>query len=102
MNVYEIVTNRIIRQLEKGVVPWHKPWASGGVPKNFVTKKEYRGVNCLLLHLNDFIEPYYLTFLQIKKLGGSVKPGSKAQIIIYWNWVESKTKLDSKGDPKLL
>jgi len=69
------------------------------VPKNFVTKKEYRGVNCLLLHLNDFIEPYYLTFLQIKKLGGSVKPGSKAQIIIYWNWVESKTKLDSKGDP---
>ena len=26
-NVYEMVTNRIIEQLEKGMIPWQKPWS---------------------------------------------------------------------------
>lgn len=26
MNVYEMVTERIIEQLESGVIPWQKPW----------------------------------------------------------------------------
>ena len=25
-NVYEIVTNRIISEMEKGLIPWHRPW----------------------------------------------------------------------------
>ena len=25
-SVYAIVTNRIIEQLENGVIPWRKPW----------------------------------------------------------------------------
>lgn len=25
-NVYQIVTDRIIAELEKGVIPWRKPW----------------------------------------------------------------------------
>lgn len=99
MTVYELVTNRIISELENGVVPWRKPWASGGLPKNFITKKAYSGINCLLLHLSGFVEPYYLTFQQIKKLGGSVKGGSRSQIVVYWNWIESKTENDSNGEP---
>ncbi len=33
-NVYEAVTNQIIQQLENGVPPWRRPWASvgGGMP----------------------------------------------------------------------
>ena len=27
-SVYEIVTQRIIEQLEAGVAPWRKPWSS--------------------------------------------------------------------------
>lgn len=27
-NVYEMVTDRIIEELEKGVIPWKKPWKS--------------------------------------------------------------------------
>lgn len=26
-NVYEMVTSRIIAELEKGNIPWEKPWA---------------------------------------------------------------------------
>lgn len=100
MNIHQIITDRIIEKLKKGVIPWHKPWANGGLPKNFVTKKEYSGINCLLLHLNDFNEPYYLTFNQVKKLGASIKQGSKSQIVVYWNWIKSKNEIDSEGQPK--
>ena len=50
--VYQIITDRIIVQLENGVVPWHKPWKAGehGWPKNLVSKKEYRGINVFVLH----------------------------------------------------
>ena len=30
-DIYQAVTDRIIAQLEKGVVPWHKPWKVTGV-----------------------------------------------------------------------
>ena len=33
INVYELVTNRILEQLEKGIIPWRKTWA-GSVPIN--------------------------------------------------------------------
>lgn len=26
-SVYEIITERIIEQLENGVIPWQKPWS---------------------------------------------------------------------------
>ena len=26
MNVYEVITSRILEQLESGVVPWRRPW----------------------------------------------------------------------------
>ena len=26
-NVYEVITDRIIKQLESGTAPWHKPWS---------------------------------------------------------------------------
>ena len=41
MDVYPIVTEKIINLLEKGVVPWRRPWTSGGLPRNLVSKKPY-------------------------------------------------------------
>lgn len=41
MTIYETITNRILNQLEAGVVPWHKNWTSG-LPKSLTTAKEYR------------------------------------------------------------
>jgi len=50
IDTYEIITNRIISLLEKGVVPWRKPWSTTFKhPCNLVTKKPYRGINVLLL-----------------------------------------------------
>ena len=50
-NIYEQVTNQIIAQLESGVPPWRKPWATlgGGMPTNISSRRPYRGVNVILL-----------------------------------------------------
>ena len=30
MDLYQEVTNRIMEQLENGIIPWEKPWISAG------------------------------------------------------------------------
>jgi antirestriction protein ArdC len=45
MDVYSVITERIIEKLQNGKVPWHKPWRSIGAPRNLVSKKLYKGIN---------------------------------------------------------
>lgn len=49
MNVYEIITERILAEIDKGTLPWHKPWKSelGEESANLVSKKAYRGITQL-------------------------------------------------------
>jgi hypothetical protein len=47
-SVYEIVTSRILAELENGQVPWRKPWRTLP-PANLISKKSYRGINVFLL-----------------------------------------------------
>src|SRR5450759_300685 len=89
-DVYAIVTNRIIEHLEKGVVPWHQPWTDAGLPKNMITGKNYRGINVWLLASLKYPQNYYLTFKQVRDLGGTVKKGEKAQEVIFWKWLEKE------------
>ncbi|WP_018393257.1 zincin-like metallopeptidase domain-containing protein [Bacillus sp. 37MA] len=90
--IYEMVTNQIIEQLEKGVVPWHLPWINGGAV-NWVTQKSYRGINAFLLPPGE-----YATFKQISHAGGKVKKGSKGSIVVFWKWIETEDK--ETGDTK--
>ena len=93
--VYQIVTDKIIESLEKGLVPWRKPWI-GGAPANLVSKKEYQGINTLLLNCMGYSSPYWLTFNQAKKLGGSVRKGEKSTIVTFWKQWETKDKETDK------
>jgi antirestriction protein ArdC len=45
MDIYAIVTEKIINLLEEGVVPWRRPWIATGLLRNLVGKKPYRGIN---------------------------------------------------------
>lgn len=80
--IYELITNQIIEKLEKGTVPWKKPFKNG-VAVNWKTQKEYRGINTMLLDGGE-----YATFKQIKEAGGKVKKGEKSQIVVFWKWLE--------------
>ena len=87
MNVYEIVTARILDQLQKGTVPWRKPWSTiTAAPRNLITNKPYRGINVFLLGGHRFAFPYFLTFKQALQRGGAVKKGERGCPIVFWKW----------------
>lgn len=87
------ITEQIVAALEKGVMPWRRPWNDEGntigLPRNAVTKRTYNGGNRLIL-LGEAIRRGYddnrwLTFNQAKALGGFVKKGERGVAIEYWS-----------------
>src|SRR5690242_1142177 len=90
-SVYEIVTEKIIKQLESGVAPWRKPWTSQ-TPANLVTQKEYRGLNVFTLASQGFPSRFWLTFNQASKLGGTIRKGEKSSPVIFWNVSDANEK----------
>ncbi len=81
--VYEIITEQIIAQLEKGIIPWKRAYL-GGMPKNGISKKEYNGINIFLLSVRGYANPFWFTFKQVQELGGYIKKGEKGTPIIFW------------------
>lgn len=76
-----MVTDRIIEQLENGVIPWQKPWTgirSGAY--NRISKKSYSLLNQMMLKHDG----EYATFKQWQDLGGHVRKGEKAEIVVFW------------------
>ena len=80
-SVYEMVTERIINQLEKGIIPWRKPWTGiKGGAYNRISKKSYSLLNQMLLKH----EGEYATYNQWESLGGHVRKGEKSEIVVFW------------------
>lgn len=99
-NLYQTVTDKIIKGLENKELFWRKPWTGGIEPQNFITKKPYKGLNRLLLSLSNKRCPYYLSFKQINDLKGQVLKGAKSELITYWNVFEKETgEKDENGQP---
>ena len=95
-DVYQTVTNKIILDLEKGIAPWVRPWrtASGQtkttgfqMPKNATTRKNYSGINILMLwsamDCSDYRASHWLTFKQALALGGNVRKGEHGTTVYY-------------------
>ena len=95
VDVYQIITDRLIEIMEQGVIPWRKPWNSGGEagPLNLISKRHYQGINCFLLSCHNFDSPYWLTYKQALSLRGSVQKGEKGTPVIFW-------KMYNKEDPE--
>jgi len=97
--VYEVITDRILDSLNNGVVPWRKPWRTEA-PKNLISRKDYRGVNILLLHAAPFESPHWITFNQAKGLGGVVRKGERGTPVVFWKISEDKKRRDKRGNPE--
>lgn len=97
INVYDMVTDRIIAELEKGNIPWRwkRPWTgvrSGAY--NRITKKPYSIINQMLLkHSGE-----YASFKQWTDLGGHIKKGEKSEIVVFWKIFESKETNPDTGE----
>lgn len=91
MNVYEIVTNRIMELLEQGEIPWKKPWKSTGGPRNLISKKHYAGINQFLLNCSPYSSPWWLTYRQAADKGGHIRRGEKSTLVVFWKWINTTT-----------
>ena len=97
MNVYEIVTGRIIKQLQEGSVPWRKPWADVRAGAfNRVSRKPYSLLNQMLLSR----EGEYATFRQWSTLGGHIRKGAKAEVVVFWKMLAPKDPADDEDSSK--
>ena len=99
MRVEEIITDRIVKLLEAGTVPWHKPWANretgdNGMPRNAVSKRQYRGINVFILASQSYPSPYWLTYKEAVRLGGHIRKGEHATPIIFWKWIAREVEKD--------
>lgn len=97
-NVYDMVTERIIAELEKGSIPWDKPWTgvrSGAY--NRVSKKAYSLLNQMLLkHTGE-----YATFKQWTDLGGHIKKGEKSEMVVFWKIFEKEEINSDTGEKEV-
>lgn len=84
-NVFEMVTARIVAQMEQGQIPWHKPWTCSGVDGaiSHESGKPYSLVNQMLLGKDG----EWLTFMQVQKEGGRIKVGEEASFVVFWKQV---------------
>ena len=98
--VYDIITEKVIQVLEKGDVPWLRPWAGGQPPTNLVSKKQYRGINVFLLACAGFSSPYWVSYKQAKQLGGNVKKGEKSTLVVIWKQLTDEDTDKETGEVK--
>jgi len=99
-NLQAEITAKILEHLERGVVPWRKPWkdyGAGAMPRNAISNRAYSGANVVLLWMDaeakGYACPKWLTFKQALEAGGHVRKGEKSAQIVY---VGSITKEDDQ------
>jgi antirestriction protein ArdC len=102
MDVRQEITDKIINFIEK--YGWKgiqtlRTNALNGMPTNGISLKKYRGANSFYLHiervLNDYSSGVFLTFAQVKSLGGHVNKGEKGYPAFFYKLLT--TEDDSSG-----
>jgi len=86
MDIYAEITNRMIKEMENGIIPWRKPWMAAGAAISHTTGKPYSLLNQMLLGRAG----EYLTFKQVQAEGGFVRKGEKAHMVVFWKWLEKE------------
>ena len=99
MDIYTAVTDRIIAQMEQGIIPWKKPWIANVKAISHTTGKAYSLLNQMLLGRPG----EYITFKQCQEAGGHIRKGEKASMVVFWKWIEQEDEEtgESKSVPFL-
>ena len=86
MDIYAEITNRMIHEMEQGIIPWQKPWMAAGAAISHTTGKPYSLLNQMLLGRAG----EWLTFKQVQQEGGYVRKGEKAHMVVFWTWLDKE------------
>ena len=97
--ICQMVADRVLEELEKGVAPWSKPWFGSDRFVSHTTGKHYSLLNCLMLGAPG----EYATFKQISDEGGKVKKGAKSKPVVYWSpWKKKEINADGEEVEKMV
>ena len=113
-DLYDQITDKIIKQLEAGVIPWLRPWdkkeaahISGQLammPMNRVSARAYSGINAILLWCEAYERGWeqpleFVTYRQAEELGGHVRKGEEATMIVFLGEAPKKDWQPPADDP---
>jgi len=110
LDVHDLVTNIIISQLEKGVIPWQKPFAdnsrsSFNIPFNYTTGNKYRGINVVLLWASALDRNYktdeWASFKQWQSKNERIRKGEKGNLVVYYDTFEKDVEGELQKIPFL-
>lgn len=95
----EVITNEIIRIIERGVLPWRKPWTAGGSSRPLrVGGEPYQGVNNFLLTMRTVMaghsSPFWMTLPQANALDAKVRKSEKSAVVVYYG----QSRKDAGGE----
>ena len=101
-DIAKVITDSIIEQLENGVAPWVKPWASkpdNSVPHNPSSKTNYRGINFIWLSLMQSAGAFgsssaWMTYKQAQSIGAQVRKGAKGVQVVFYKPLSITDKVD--------
>jgi antirestriction protein ArdC len=101
--IHQIVTERMIAALQRGTIPWRKPWhPATGQPRSMSTGQPYRGVNLFLLSLTagekGYASPYWATYQQTAALGGQVRKGERSTLVVFWKKAKTEHRDPQTGE----
>jgi antirestriction protein ArdC len=101
--IHRIITDRMIAALQRGTIPWRKPWhAAAGQPISMSTDQPYRGFNPFLLALTaaeeGYASPYWGTYRQIASLGGHVRTCERSTVVVFWKQAEAEQRDPQTGE----
>lgn len=105
-SVYAIVTERILEKIQDaidhgGLLPWQKPWVAADAPRNYVSQKEYRGINHLLLEQGEYLTWGQLCDLRKHNPEITLQKGCRSEIVVYFNFAETQeVKTNAAGQPE--
>ncbi len=94
--ICQMVTDRLIAEMEKGIIPWNKPWTGTAGAISHTTGKPYSLLNQFILGTPG----EYITFNQCKAEGGTVKKGAKGKPVVFWKQFPIKETDKETGEIK--
>ena len=95
-DVYQEVTDKIIKLMETHGSNWCKPWEAGGLPSGLpfsvTSRAAYSGINVVLLWAEGYTSSEWGTFKAWQAKGAKVKKGEKGTPIIFFKQLPVKDK----------
>lgn len=95
MDIYKIIEENVMSQLQNGLVPWRKCYEvrCAGMAFSHSTGLVYSTLNQFLLQSPG----EYWTFNQARQNGYSVRKGCKAKKIVFWKVLQYEQENDDKA-----